>query len=95
VELYLHTTIRLHGTVFSYKFNLLSVISGANPVSYPMGTRVSLGVKWPTREADHLPPSSAEVKNAWSYISTPQYVYLAWCLVKRRDNFYHKHSQDL
>jgi hypothetical protein len=23
------------------------------------------------RETDHSPPSSAEVKNAWSYISTP------------------------
>jgi hypothetical protein len=31
----------------------------------------SLGVKRPGREADHSPPSSAEVKNAWSYTSTP------------------------
>jgi len=29
-----------------------------------------LGVKWPGREADHSPPS-AEVKNAWSFASTP------------------------
>jgi hypothetical protein len=35
----------------------------AHPVSYPMGTRdLSLGVKRPGREADHSPPSSAEVK---------------------------------
>jgi hypothetical protein len=46
-----------------------------------------LGVKRPRREADHSPPSSAEVKNAWSYTSTPQYVFMAWCLVKHRDNF--------
>jgi hypothetical protein len=32
---------------------------------------LSLGVKRPRREADHLPPSSAEVKNARSYTSTP------------------------
>jgi hypothetical protein len=32
---------------------------------------LSLGVKRPEREADHSPPSSAEVKNAWSYTSTP------------------------
>jgi hypothetical protein len=32
---------------------------------------LSLGVKRPEREADHRPPSSAEVKNAWSYTSTP------------------------
>jgi hypothetical protein len=25
------------------------------------------GIKQPGREADHSPPSSAEVKNAWSY----------------------------
>jgi hypothetical protein len=30
-----------------------------------------LGVKRPGRETDHSPPSSAEVKNAWSYTSTP------------------------
>jgi hypothetical protein len=27
----------------------------------------SLGVKWPGHEADHSPPSTAEVKNTWSY----------------------------
>jgi hypothetical protein len=48
---------------------------------------LSLGVKQPGREADHSPPSSAEVKNAGSYTSTPQYVFMEWCLVKRRDNF--------
>jgi hypothetical protein len=40
-------------------------------MSYPMGTRVLfLGVKWPGHEADHSPPSSAEVINAWSCTST-------------------------
>jgi hypothetical protein len=32
---------------------------------------LSLGVKRPQSEACHSPPSSAEVKNAWSYTSTP------------------------
>jgi hypothetical protein len=33
----------------------------------------------------HLVPRS---KNEWSYISTPQYAFMAWCLVKKhRDNF--------
>jgi hypothetical protein len=37
--------------------------SGAHLASYPMGIRVSsLGVKRLGREADHSPPSSAEVK---------------------------------
>jgi len=28
--------------------------------------------------------SSAEVKNAWSYASTPPHVFMAWCLIKHR-----------
>jgi hypothetical protein len=28
-------------------------------------------------EADHSPPSSAEVKNAWLSTCTPQYVFIA------------------
>jgi hypothetical protein len=59
--------------------------SGAYPASYQMGS--FLRVKRPGREADYSPPTSAEVKNAWSYTSTPQYVFMAWCLVKHRDNF--------
>jgi hypothetical protein len=44
-----------------------------HPVFYPMraGGTVTPGVKWPGREADHSPPSSVEVKNAWRYTSTP------------------------
>jgi hypothetical protein len=36
------------------------------------------GLKRPGREANSLPPSSAEVKNAWSYTSTPAYVFMTW-----------------
>jgi len=49
---------------------------------------LSLGVKLPGREADHSSPSSAEVKNTWSYTFTPQYVFMVWCLVKHRDNYF-------
>jgi hypothetical protein len=37
-------------------------------------------------EIFHSPPSSSEVTNVWSYISTPPYVFMAWCLVRREDN---------
>jgi hypothetical protein len=46
--------------------------SEARPASYPMGIRGS------------FPGSSAKVKNAWKYTSTPQYTFMAWCLVKHR-----------
>jgi hypothetical protein len=39
------------------------------PIQWVPGA-LSLGVKWPGREADRSPPSSAEV-NMWSYTSTP------------------------
>jgi hypothetical protein len=61
--------------------------SGAHPASYPMGTRGSFPeVKRQRPEADHSPPPSAEI-NEWSYTSIPPYVFMAWCLVKHRDNF--------
>jgi len=40
----------------------------------------SLGVKRLGRVADYSPPSSAEVKTAWSYISTPQHVFMTYSL---------------
>jgi hypothetical protein len=30
---------------------------------------------------------NSELKNTWSYTSTPPYVFMAWYLVKNRDNF--------
>jgi hypothetical protein len=41
-------------------------------------------LKQPGHEADHSPPSSAEVKDARSYTSTPPYVCMAWYLVKQK-----------
>jgi len=51
------------------------------PIQWLIGA-LTLGVKWPGCEADHSPLPSAKVKNAWSYTSTPLYVFIAWCLVK-------------
>jgi hypothetical protein len=41
-------------------------------------------------EKNFQPPPGLEtpiIKNAYSYTSTPQYVFMAWCLVKHRDSF--------
>jgi hypothetical protein len=51
------------------------------PIQWVPGT-LSLGLKRPGCEADHLSPSIAEVKNARKYTSTPPYVFMAWCLIK-------------
>jgi len=64
--------------------------SGAHPASSSMGTRGNfpLGVKQQGLEANHSPPSSAEVKIACSYTSTPQYAFMAWCSVKAQEQLY-------
>jgi hypothetical protein len=51
--------------------------SGVHPTSYPMGTgALSPGVRRQRREADHSPPTSAEVKKMWIYTSTPPYAFI-------------------
>jgi hypothetical protein len=46
------------------------------PIQWVPGA-LSLGVKRPGREADHSPPSSAEVKNTWNYNYPHQYAFQA------------------
>jgi hypothetical protein len=58
-----------------------TVLGPTQPPIQWVSEALSLGVKRPEREYDHSLPSSAEV-NAWSYISTPQYAFMAF-----RDNF--------
>jgi hypothetical protein len=48
------------------------------------GGKGAFGVKPPGREADHSPPSSVQVKNAWNYNSIPPIRLQGWCLVKHR-----------
>jgi hypothetical protein len=57
------------------------------PIQWVPGL-LSLGVKQLRHEADHSPPSSAKVKNAWSYTSTSPICLHGWCLVKHRDKLY-------
>jgi hypothetical protein len=54
-------------------FNAVSrtALGPTQPLIQWVPEALSLGVKRPGREADHSPPSSAKVKNAWSYTSTP------------------------
>jgi hypothetical protein len=50
-----------------------------------MGARGSFfGVKRPGPEADQTPSSSADVKNAWIYTTTPQYALNGVVLSKKK-----------
>jgi len=63
----------------------IQIDSGAHPASIQwVSGAVTPGVKWSRHEAGYAPPSTAKVKNVWSYTSN---VSVAWCLVKHRDNF--------
>jgi hypothetical protein len=46
---------------------------GAHTASYPPGE----GVERKGLESDHTPPTSAEVKQMWIYISTFPYAFMA------------------
>jgi hypothetical protein len=56
--------------VFFFFQNVLTG-HGAHPASYSMGTESYAGDKAAVRDTEHLPPPNAEVKNEWSYTSTP------------------------
>jgi hypothetical protein len=64
--------------------HLVQTGSGAHTAYFLMGTREALP---PVREPDRSPPSTAEIKNAWSHDFSPTYVFMAWYLFKHRGNF--------
>jgi hypothetical protein len=62
---------------------LLQTDSGTHSASYEIGTGGSFpGLKRPVRKSDNSLQSSAKVKNAWSYIAAPPYIFMTWCSVK-------------
>jgi len=63
--------------LFSLAFRL--VVGPNQPPVQWVPEVVTPEVKRPGREADRLPPCSAEVKKSWKFTSTPQYVFMALC----------------
>jgi hypothetical protein len=57
--------------IFLFTTASRTALGPTQPLIQLVPAALSLGIKRPGREADHSPPSSAEVKNAWSYTSTP------------------------
>jgi hypothetical protein len=55
----------------------LSVSTDKQQTFSMVTARFSLGVKRQVREADHSPPTNAEVKKMWIYTSTPSYAFIA------------------
>jgi hypothetical protein len=61
--------------IFFSKSSRLALGSTQPPIQWVPGA-LSPGVKRPGREADHSPPTSAEVKKMWIYTSTPPYTFM-------------------
>jgi hypothetical protein len=47
------------------------------PLQWVLGA-LSPGVKEPWREVDYSPPTTAEIKNTWIYISTSPFTFMAY-----------------
>jgi hypothetical protein len=69
------------------KLRLCPVLGPTQPPIQWVPATLSPGAKRPGREADHSPPSSAEVKNAWNYTSTPHTPSRCSAQLKHRSNF--------
>ena len=61
--------------------------SGAHPTSCSVDAgALTSGVNGPGNDSGNSSPSSADVKNVWSYITLSQYAFNACCLIKHRNH---------
>jgi hypothetical protein len=67
------------GKNFLFPTSSRPALGSTQPPSQWVPRAHSLGVKWLGYEADHSPPTSAEVKQMWIYsiyMSTPPYAFI-------------------
>jgi hypothetical protein len=70
------------GRVKNFLFSMSSgpALGSTEPSIQRVSGALSPGVKRPVREADHSPPTSAEVKKMWIYTAIKFYLYIPKCL---------------
>jgi hypothetical protein len=71
------------GRVKSFLFSTLfrPALGSIQPPIQRVPGALSAGVKRPEREADHSPPTSADLNETWIYACAPPYVFMAQCLL--------------
>jgi hypothetical protein len=69
---------------FSFPYNVQTFFKAHPSLLYNRYKSYFQREKRPQREANHSPPPRTEVKNEWSYTSTPLYAFLMEC----RGTFY-------
>jgi hypothetical protein len=74
-----------HKRFFSCTVSTLTLRQTYPPVQWVLGSSPQQ-VERPGHEADHLLPSSTNVKNMHSYTSTSPHIINVWYLYKHRDN---------
>jgi len=87
----MYTGVRVPARLNIFLFTTASrpAVGPTQPPIQWLPVAVSLGVKRPGAEADHSPPSSAEVKKMRGAIRPfPQYALKAWCSVKAQRQLY-------
>jgi hypothetical protein len=62
-----------------------NLIGSTQPPMQWLPEALSLKVKQPELEADHSPPSGAEIEDAWTYASISPYSFTVWYLVRHRN----------
>jgi hypothetical protein len=62
--------------VFLFTTVTRTALGPTQPPIQWVSVALSLGIKRPGCEADHSPPSSADVKNAWSLVKAQRQLYL-------------------
>jgi hypothetical protein len=75
------------------RYFLFVMASSVHKTSYPVINESSFqrGER-SGNEADHAPPCSVDVKNAWSHTSAPPYVFMMWCFIKHIIHLYNQLS---
>jgi hypothetical protein len=69
------------GKYFCLLHNIQPVLMPIQPPIQWVLCASSPGVKRPGREADHSPPSSAEVKKGGGISPLPPHVFMVYCLI--------------
>jgi hypothetical protein len=75
IEIHRKQTRALQNYVFGNAYKL--ALGPIQPHIQWVPETLSPGENRPGREAERSPPSTAEVKNAWSYTSTHPYTFIA------------------
>jgi hypothetical protein len=70
-----------HGKIFPFSTASRPAVGPSQPPIQWVQRAVYPGVKRPACEADHSPPSSADVRNGGAIPPLPPYVFMAWCLI--------------